>query len=298
MQADFGRSLLPLALSMQPFEPGAVPGTYKVRDDFMSAGGPIQSGMDAQGNPTGPSLGGQASMLQRAGQALGGPQGAAMQGTGQAITAGMPALGDELRKKSAEGNDLAVEQAKLQGRQGGPGVGSIVGLLPISAGALESVGKTLGIYQQLGPLQTAALAGPSIVYNPATKKIEAVGQTTPQVQSALDMFNARATQMPDALHSLVGLSVNPFRSQQEVLELGSNLVSGNPQTLTTSPQGGGAYQPPQQQGQGQPGQQQGGASPFNAGPSSGAGALQVKPPGGAPQQQGQQPPTVPAPFVR
>lgn len=266
MQADFGRSLLPLALSMQPFEPGAVPGTYKVRDDFMSAGGAIGS-----------SLGGQASMLQQAGQALGGPQGAAMQGTGQAITAGMPALGEELRKQSAPGNDLAVEQAKLQGRQGGPGAGNVIGLLPISGDAITNVGAKLGISAQLGALQAGTAAGPSIVYNPATKRIEAVGQTNPTVQSALDALNSRATQIPDALHALVGGSVNPFLPQQEMLELGRNLVAGNPQTLTTSPQGGGAYQPPQQ------GQQQGGGRDF----------LSVKPPGGAPQ--GQPPPAAPAP---
>lgn len=277
MQADFGRSLLPLALSMQPFEPGAVPGTYKVRDDFMSAGGPIGGAQ--------PSLGGQASMLQQAGQALGGPQGAAMQGTGQAITAGMPALGDELRKKSAEGNDLAVEQAKLQGRQGGPSSGSVVGLLPISAGALDNVGRTLGISLQLGSLQTAVAAGPSIVYNPATKRIEAVGQATPEVQSAVELLNSRAKQIPDALHSLVGGSVNPFLPQQEVLEIGRNLVAGNPETLVTSPQGGGAYQ--------------NGSRPTNeerqkrALEQSRTSFLSVKPPGGAPQQQGA--PVAPAP---
>lgn len=264
--ADFGRSMLSTALAMRPYEPGLVPGTLQVRQDFLSAGGPI-GGQN-------PSLGGQASMLQKAGQALGGPMGAGMQNTGQMMQGGMAALGDELQKNVKGQNEIATDSARFGGQQ--PQPIPIQGVLPIPGNALQTVTEKLGMPPGVGQALGIGMgAGPAVVFNPQTRVLEIMGGTTPQAQKALDDLNLRAKSNPDVYALLLGSAANPLLPQNEILERGRRMLAGSPEALTTGPQGGGGYT-----GAGL------GSGPGVSSPSQ--DFLSVKPPqGGAPAPQGQ-----------
>lgn len=262
--AAFGKSLLSTALAMRPFEPGPF-GTAKLREDFLSAGG-----------APGTTMGGTATALQAAGGALGGPMGAGMRNTGQAMQAGMPALAEELRAHVKEPNQTALDAARIKGDQSQPI--PVQGLVQIPGDVLKSAAEKLGIGPMVeGALRTGTGAGgASVVFNPQSRQLEVMGGS-PQAQAGIDALNQRGKANPDLFAFMLGSAVNPF-AKEGVVSLGQRLLAGNPEALTTSPQGGGGYQPQQ------------GAPGFNAGPNDGAAALQAKPPQqGAPQGQGAQP---------
>ena len=215
LQADFGRSLLPLALSMAPYEPGAVPGTLAVKPDFPR------------------SFSGMGGAMQAAGQAMGGPGGAAMQVVGRAMRQPgvMSSLSEQLGSNVESRNKLAVQQEEnvsAERRTGMQNTGSNVtvqGLMPMRQASLEMLRDKVASGRDRQVIESAITslsAGDSILYDPSAGKFQ-VNSAMPnreEIESTLDRI---ANSAPGVYDMLLGSSAFPVDTPERQRGYGASI---------------------------------------------------------------------------
>lgn len=238
--SDFGRSMLPMALAMEPYEPGPIPGTMRLKPDFPQKLQSFSQAMTASGRMLGPMAGAPnrqaASMMQ---------------------SGGMDSLIKSLEERIQVPNEQAVESEKLRidrdrlNAQNAADQGmTVVGNLPITPQALELIQKESFAPgdNSLAPLLNAqGFGSASLVWNGRTGQLEVLGAQTPEANQALARLNERVRNTPGALETLIGKSYSPYSTPTEQRSMGARIMAGG------QPTGEGQPQAPAAQGQAQQG---------------------------------------------
>jgi hypothetical protein len=234
--SDFGRSMLPMALAMEPYEPGPIPGTMRLKPDFPQKLQGFSQAMTASGR-----------ML---GQMAGAPnrQAASMMQSG-----GMDSLIKSLEERiqvpneqAVEGEKLRIDRDRLNAQNAADQGMTVVGNLPITPQALELIQKESFAPgdNSLAPLLNAqGFGSASLVWNGRTGQLEVLGAQTPEANQALARLNERVKNTPGALETLIGKSYSPYSTPTEQRGVGARIMAGG------QPTGEGQPQAPAAQGQ-------------------------------------------------